>query len=239
MNTEKGSDNFDQDIDALYVQRKHKIKSPDITFKEKSLKKTYSFRGILSLILLGGVASFGILAVINHLAKPSNKDQQKNKSYLTQVDIIHIEKANNAEQLIHVKTHNPPENLNKKLTEQPIRNFDIDTVYQIKPMPAKAISLSSSNVQAIRILTNKLEYNVSQPTFRVMPKLSRNITSQETGRIRLTYTLAIDGKVQNINIIESSLNRQLERSAIESLSQWRYMPKSSNGELLHIEFQFN
>jgi len=239
MNTEKGSDNFDKDIDALYAQRKSNIQSPYIAFKEKSSKKTYNYARFFFIILFGGAASFGIVAVINHLAKLPNNVQQKNKTYLKQVDIINIEKANNAEQLIHVITHNQPENLNKKLTDQPTRNFDIDTIYQVKPMPAKAISLISSNVQAIQILPSKLQYNVTRPTFKVMPKLSRNITSQETGRIRLTYTLANNGKVKNINIIESSLNRQLERSAIESLSQWRYMPNSSNGELLHIEFQFN
>ncbi|XPF93308.1 TonB family protein [Colwellia sp. RE-S-Sl-9] len=243
MSTEKGSDKFDKDIDALYLQRKNNIQAPDITFEgavaDNSPKKRYRMKEVVSILMLGGVASFGIFAVINHLAQlPENTQQPPNES-ITLVEVIDIDKFDKANQPINLTPPKEQKKVRQTLAEQPTRNFEINTGIQVKPKPAKAISINSLNVEAIALVPNKLQPHRVHPTFKVMPDLSRHSASRQSGRVKLTYTLSDEGTVENIAVVESNVNRDLERSAQEALSQWRYAPKSSLGKALQVEFQFN
>ena len=69
------ADKQDEVINKLYQQRKSAAIAPEITFETSELiatdfkEKHFSLMKYIVVILGGGLASFGILAIISHLAK--------------------------------------------------------------------------------------------------------------------------------------------------------------------------
>ena len=172
------ADKFDKEIESLYIERKQSIKAPTIAFNAVPKKPKARLMESLSILAMGGIASFSIFAVINHFA-------------------------------------------------------------HIKPETSESLLLDSTALQVASVLADK---NVKQftlkPIYKVMPVFSRTAT-HENGQIKLTYKVNAKGAVDNIRIMESSVNRTLEKSAKKALSQWQFTPGMNTEEKLHIVFQFN
>ncbi|WP_426359456.1 TonB family protein [Pseudocolwellia sp. HL-MZ19] len=245
MSTEKGRDQFDKDIDALYSQRKNTIHAPKINFTEKPIKPKLRMKEMFSILTLGGVASFGIFAVINHFAYLPDQATKQDVTAMVFVDTIELERFDKDNQAINMKREHKALKEKQILEQQPERSFDLNAAIQVKPQPAKAITLDSSKVSKIALIPNALEHEVIQPTFKVMPSLNRVLTTHQGGRVKLAYNITKEGKVKNIKIIQSNVPRDLEKSAKKALSQWRYpQPTVKEGnqqanEELQVEFKFN
>jgi TonB family protein len=239
MNTEKGRDQFDKDIDALYSQRKNTIQAPEIIFPVKRVKPKMRMKEVFSILALGGVASFGIFAVINHFAYLPDQAIEQNGTAMIFVDSIELERFDEDNQAINMKQANKPVNEKQTLEQQPERNFELSADIQVKPQPAKAITLDSSKVSKIAFIPNALEHEVLQPTFKIMPSINRVLSSNFNGRVKLAYNITKEGKVENIKIIQSNVPRDLEKSAKRALSQWRYPQQEAKDKELQVEFKFN
>jgi len=239
VNTEKSNDNVDKDIEALYVQRKKSIKAPNISFSETEQPKNYRVKSIFSILMLGTVASFGILAVITHFADLSNTQPEKNAASITFVDMIEVESFDEDNQTINIPS-SPKEQKDKHLLAKlPTRGFEPNTQIEVRPQAAKAITLENAKVNIMPLVIDISADNIIQPTFKVMPKVTRNKTTYQSGSVTLTYKISKEGKVKNIKVMQSDVHRDLEKSAKKALTQWRYAQHSNADKELQVEFQFN
>lgn len=238
MNTEKDSEQFDNAIEALYSQRKNSTQAPKIVFEEKKSKYTFKMKEFFSILALGSVASFGILAVMNHFSHLPTHPSEQTSSAMIFVDTIDVKDIDKDNQPINMKPPKHKVDEIKPLAEQPIRTFVLHTEIEVKPEAAKAITLDSNKAITMALIPNTLQGKVPQPTFKVMPVLNRVSGSHKAGRVKLAYKLSVEGKVQSITIIQSNVHRDLEKSAKKALSQWRYPKQLSINEDLHVEFQF-
>ncbi|WP_441003381.1 TonB family protein [Pseudocolwellia agarivorans] len=239
MNTEKGRDQFDKDIDALYSQRKNTIQAPKINFSEKSVKPRLRIKEVFSILALGGVASFGIFAVINHFAYLPDQTIEQDVAAMVFVDTIELEPFDKDSQAINMQKENLTTRVKPTLEQQPERVFELNANIYVKPQPAKAITLDSSKVSKIALIPNALEHEVLQPTFKIMPSINRVLSSNFNGRVKLAYNITKEGKVENIKIIQSNVPRDIEKSAKRALSQWRYPQQETKDKELQVEFKFN
>lgn len=239
MNTEEESEQFDNAIDILYVQRKSNLQAPKIILEENKPKYRFRAKGFFSIIALGSLASFGILAVMNHFAHlPVNQVEQTSTAmvFVNTIDVDDADKDNLSLNMI------PPKYETKErqpLVEQPIRTFELNTEIEVKPEAAKAITLDSNKAITMVLVPEALQNEIPQPTFKVMPVLNRVSGTHKAGRVKLAYKLSVEGRVENITIIQSNVHRDLEKSAKKALSQWRYPKPLSLNEDLQVEFQFN
>ncbi|MEO9510459.1 MAG: TonB family protein [Nonlabens ulvanivorans] len=239
MNTEKGRDPLDKEIDALYAQRKDTIQAPKISFPEKPVKTKLKIKEVFSILALGGVASFGVFAVINYFAYLTDQATEQDVAAVAFVETIELERFDEDNQAINMQKQNPSTKVKATLEQQPERLFELNANIQVKPQPAKAITLDSRKVNKMALLPNALAHQVVQPTFKVMPVVNRALPPNLNGRVKLTYNITNEGKVENIKIMQSNVPRVIEQSAKKALSQWRYPQQSITDKELQVEFKFN
>lgn len=237
MNTEKSNDALDRKLEALYIQRKSSIQSPQVVINDLPNKKAHRVNGVFSMLMVGAVTSFGILAVIHHfshLPEDNVSSFDDGMSYTKQIEVERFDEKN---QDIHI--HQPTKVFKdkNKLTAQPARYFEASTSINVKPHAAKALTLDSLAIKKIALVL-KTEQHITQPTFKVMPELKGVLVSDKTGNIKLSYKVTEEGRVESITITESHVHKKIERAVKEALAQWRYALPVSNKEKLHVEFQF-
>jgi len=233
------ADKFDKDIESLYSQRKQNIKAPSITFKAQAPEKKYRVNKMFSIVALGGVASFGILAVMNHLSLLPIAQQPNTHEPMVIVSTIDVEKYNDTNDVLNLTPPEVQPTIKKSLEAQPTRNFDIDTSIKLKPNTIHKTQVNSEHVEVISLLPNSFGHNIIKPTLKVMPVLERNTQLNQSGTIKLSYKIAENGKTQQINIVSSNVSKAVEKSAKKALAQWRYAPHSNMSDVLQVEFQFN
>jgi len=99
-----------------------------------------------------------------------------------------------------------------------------------KPVPVEATSGKPSrfsiggSVQAAK-LTNKV-----QPVY---PESAKSAGVQ--GTVVLHAVIGLDGKPLSLRIMNSQVDPDLARSAVEAVSQWRYTPTLLNGEPIEVD----
>jgi len=238
MSIEKDSEQLDHVIDALYAQRKNSTQAPRIVLAEKKPKYTFKMNELFSILALGSVASFGILAVMNHFSHlPSHPSEQISAAMIF-VDTIDVKDIDKDNQPINMKPPKREVKEIKPLGEQPVRTFVLHTEIEVKPEAAKAITLDSNQAITMALVPSALQDKVPQPTFKVMPVLNSVLGPHKAGSVKLAYKLSAEGKVKNITIMQSNVHKDLEKSAKKALSQWRYPKQLSLNEDLQVEFQF-
>lgn len=231
------NDNFDREIASLYQQRKQQIEAPEINFAEsKATKKTrYSVLQMLSILFFGGAASFGILAVISHFSvKPPiepmftsvgklNIVELEKEEVISRDDVVIVQAP-----LIPIKPHVAPvQPQHEKALE--IKKVDNDL----------AISLPTGVVNVGAYPTLKQPELSLVPIYQEQPKYSdKAIRARQSGTVKLAYNISSQGKVTDITIVESNVNRQLNNSAKRALSKWLYKPNEFNEEGYEIIFDF-
>ncbi|TWX50599.1 TonB family protein [Colwellia hornerae] len=77
------------------------------------------------------------------------------------------------------------------------------------------------------------------PLYQEQPKYSIDvIRAQQSGTVKLAYSLSPQGEVLNINTVELNVNRELNISARKALSKWRYRRGIYSEERYKIIFDF-
>lgn len=226
---------FEKEITDLYQQRKSQIVAPSISMTEPSSKSKRSFVSLFSIFALGGAASFGIMAIITHFAKSPQANLQ-NQTIKHQVNITEKPSPKPDETVILIKPELPPKppvpplNIKPKLLK-PVKNStqvnDVDNV--------------ELNVVHVASLPQLKEPELSiNPTYKVMPKYSQKaLQDNQSGAIRLRYEIDASGNVTNINVMESKVSRELQRSAKKALAKWKYNPEDNIQSSYEIIFEFN
>ena len=231
------ADKFDKELSELYQQRKQQVDAPivNLTRDEKLHKSQRSPWHILALLLTGGVASFGIMALVTHFAKPpvhGISEQYKQHS----VRVIELTEVKPDEESI------PP--VSTPLPPKP----EITTPKKTDNAKPEALAIS---VKPTLSLNNTLENSLNVPTInqptlsikpihRVMPEYPKSaLYARKSGTVKLQYRIADTGKVVDITSVNQHGHRILERSAKQALAKWRYPTASASDKLLEVEFEFN
>lgn len=232
------ADKFENEISALYQQRKQQTQAPefDPIATTKPVKHQRSPWHMLVLLLTGGIASFGIMAVITHFATPAvhgTSEQYKQHSVrVVEVTEINIETPD----ILPVSPPLPPkpESLAANFTENSRVSQEHMAHTQAKPLLNQTLN-HKVNVPAI----NQPSIAIV-PIHRVMPEYPKSaLYARTSGTVKLQYRISTEGKVVDISGSNKPGIRLLERSAKQALTQWRYPAESGSAQLLEVEFEFN
>lgn len=234
------TDKFDKEIGQLYQQRKRQLVAPEIDInidvRNKDIKSTsqFSLSRMVAIFIAGGTASFGILAIIGHLANnPVKQENSFNVGH--QVEMIKVVTEKVEKDLIPVK---------QPLTPTPIKKLiksELGLVVEPNNETAliKDFTFDEGAVQVITLPQLQEPVISMDPTFKVMPKYSvKALMANQTGTIKLSYKIDVNGKVNNIDILETSVNRELQKSAKLALSKWQYKPAQGYKDSYEIIFEF-
>jgi TonB family protein len=230
------ADKFDKELSELYQQSKKQSHAPtvDLTSDAKPVKSTRSPWHMLALLVTGGAASFGIMALVTHFAKPpahGNSEQYKQHS----VRVVEITEVNpEVVTLPPVTPPLPP----KPEGHTPKASSEIPTPTSAITKPTFAFNKPTADAVNVPEI-NQPTFDV-QPIHRVMPEYPKSaLYSRKSGTVKLQYRISYTGKVIDISGLNKHGNRLLERSAKQALSQWRYPEESGGDKFLEIEFEFN
>ena len=258
------TDNFDKEINQLYQQRKKQLVAPEIDVsssicdtsgvtsgvsadvipnavpnvsthnKQQPATRQNSLLRMMAIFIAGGAVSFGIMAVISHLI---NNPVKHNDLTSTghQIEITKVVPEKVVQKIIPVKQALPPKPINTP--SKPEQGLSIEQHNE-----NTTINELNLNVDTVQVVTlpelNEPALSVS-PTFKVMPKYSINASQvTQPGKIKLRYQIDVNGKVNNISIVESSVNRDLQKSAKLALSKWQYKPGQAYKDKYEIVFEF-
>ena len=226
---------FDKELSGLYQQRKSQIVAPNVNLGASSNIRKYSLFKLLSIFTVGGVASFGIMAIITHFA--ANPIKQKPMLIgQHQVDIADDKIKQVDDNVIVVK----PKLLPKP--EITTLESELDILTPIKN-DAQVNQVEDINLNIVQIVElprlNEPEFLI-KPLYKVMPKFpNKSLQEQQSGAIRLRYEIDSTGSVKNIEVIKSDVSRPLQRSAKKALAKWKYKPEDNVQGSYEIIFEFN
>jgi len=230
-------DNFDKEVSQLYQQRKSEINAPhiDVHLPTKPIKQKLSLSRLFAIFFIGGAASFGVFAVISYLA---NTDQVTKSTFSANhiVEIKKIDTEKVTEKSVVVQQVLPP----KPKRSEPIKTQTVPTQVQNASDEFTQFEIQSPQIQVVTIPKIKEPKLIVTPIYKVIPKYpleARRVGS--SGVIRLKYRINAQGKVDNIDVINSTLERSLQKSAKKALAQWQYPPNARYETSYEIIFEFN
>ena len=232
------ADKQDKVINKLYQQRKSAVIAPQINldmatpFKEKKFR----FTTYVVALLGGGLASFGILAVISHLAQgpvqrnvPENHVNHKGNTVEYKPDKLSdltIQAVDSAVAKINQGLpvlQKTPQRMNEKVISEDVRF----------PIIASAL------------LDDNFVLNVKQPMASIalvhkeMPDYPKTaMLAKKSGKVKLSYRVNNRGEVDNIIVLSESGYRPFQKSAIKALSQWQYVVNTQQSNDYEIVFEF-
>jgi len=231
----KGKD-FDQEIVELYQQRKAQIVAPNIDLQQRASWSKYSPTRLLSLFLAGGIASFGVMAIISHLSSPSSELVTANVIDHP-VELIGLAPKQDDEEQVLLAKSLPPKPKSKLPNNQQILQAKV--VKNDDQELANLVMLSSlvSVVSLPQLSEPKI---VIEPSHKVLPKYSLSARqAKQTGEIVLSYQIDSTGSIKNIAIVSSTVTRQLQRSAQKALAKWKYTPNEQLTGNHQVVFKFS
>jgi len=227
---------FDKEIAELYQQRKAKIVAPTIDLQHRASSSKYSATKLLSLFLAGGIASFGVMAIISHLSNPSS-ERVTAKVIEHPLEFIElVPKQDDEEQALPTKPL-PPQPQSKLPSTQ--KRLQAKVVKSDGQVLDNLVTLGSlvSVVSLPQLSEPKI---VIEPSHKVLPKYSLSARqAKQTGEIVLSYQIDSTGGIKNIAIVYSSVTRELQRSARKALSQWKYTPNKQLTGDHQVVFKFS
>ncbi len=227
--------NFDKDITELYQQRKAQVIAPSVVFPKDSLFIKYRPAKLLSLVLAGGIASFGVMAIISHLARPNNNVVTVT-TLPQQVELIKITPAKPDENPPVAVKPLPP----KPYSKVPNTHQTIQTqVMAIDDNPVPN-SVNLNSLVSVVVLPELSQPEMAiEPTHKVLPEYSLSARqANQTGEITLRYHIDSTGNIENISVVTSNVSRALQRSAKKALAQWRYTPNKELSGEHQVVFKF-
>ena len=231
------ADKFDKELADLYQQRKQQIQAPTINLasETKMIKPQRSPWHMLVLLLTGGVASFGIMALVTHFAKPPvhGVGEQYKQHSVRVIELIEVQPEQ--ETLPPVSRPLPP----KPEITTPTRTDNArPEATAINETPTLSFNNTADNTLKIPAINQP---NVSiNPVHKVMPEYPKSaLYARKSGTVKLQYRISDTGKVVDIVSVNQHGNRLLERSAKQALAKWRYSTANASDKLLEVEFEFN
>ncbi|MBA6415786.1 TonB family protein [Colwellia sp. 6M3] len=231
------TDNFDNELSRLYQQRKNQTQVTDITLDlDKGIKLKRSPWHVVAIFLMGGAASFGIMAIVTHFSKPAVHGISEQYIQHT-VRIVELGEVISQEQgLTIVNPELPPQPSSLSPKNSQNRHVSLDEIVLLKPqLPVQKALKNSLKVPKINAQLIDI-----RPIHRVMPEYPKSaLHARKFGTVKLQYRISNEGKAVDITSLNKQVDRVLERSAKKALTQWRYPLESSSDQLREVEFEFN
>lgn len=230
------SDNFDNELATLYQQRKAQVVAPDVSLKAPSTLSQLSPLSILAIFSAATVASFSIMAVINHLSNATTKQAPVyNTTHQVEIADITPVTTDETEKTITLQPPLPP----KPATNTIIQPTLIDVETQNTNTFVAPKKIATSTIQQVTLPQLTQPQLAQTPTYKVLPKYQINAEQPpQNGAVKLNYTITAEGTVSNIEVTESSVNRKLVLATKKALKQWRYVASDSAVEGVDIVFEF-
>jgi TonB family protein len=233
-------DKFDKELSDLYQQSKQQTDAPrvDLTGATKPTNSLRSPWHMLVLLVAGGAASFGIMALVTNFVKPPEHgdvhgtvEQYKQHS----VRIVEITEVKLEELVLPPPTAPLPP---KPESNAPKATSEVATPTTAIAKPTLALDKPMADL--VNVPTIKQPIFDIKPIHKVMPEYPKSaLYSRKSGTVKLQYRISYTGKVIDISGLNKHGDRLLERSAKQALSQWRYPEESGGEKFLEIEFEFN
>ncbi|WP_440876927.1 energy transducer TonB [Thalassotalea sp. PLHSN55] len=231
------TDNFDKNIKQLYQQRKAQLHAPDIKLADSySTKKDHSWSSRIAILMIGGVASFGIMALVSHFATLPDATKKPTTEVHQPIEIAEVVIAKPTEDAIVVVPKLPP--TPPPPTSPPSQQSLSNGAEQIN-VSAEHFTFNLDEAHVV-VLPDIKQVNMAPKLIhKVAPIYPVNaIKNRRFGSIKLSYKIDDLGKVDNIAVVESKVNKQLEKAAIKALAQWQYQESVSSSEVHHVVFDF-
>lgn len=213
-------DKFDNEIAQLYQQRKQQFVAPTIKLQQEPNYHKYSPIKLLTLFLAGGMASFGIMAVISHLSTNQNKviTPVINRQV---IELIEITPNKTSEQTLPKIKPLPP----KPEVKPPITPSMLPTQVNAHNQSIKPAELTVNLMQVVIVPQLTEPKLINEAIYKVLPEYPVNTrTNKQSGEVKLSYQIDSLGRVINIKVVTSSVGRDLQRTSKKALSQWLYKP---------------
>ncbi|NMP31984.1 TonB family protein [Thalassotalea sp. M1531] len=226
---------FEQELNELYRQRKELVKAPPIDVLKSEGKGVYVPRYLkfAVLSLFGGVASFGVLALITHFAAPKVQPPVIDGT----ATLLPVEIASpDLDEPITIKTSLPPI---PKIVIRPIETRSMPNGTE-KIHAAKDFQQANEDINSL-VIPEVAKPNVQQliPLLKVLPEYPKSVARKKaSGVVRLSYEVNAKGEVINIKVEQAQGERLLRRAAQKALSQWRYPKNESSQGRLEVLFDF-
>jgi len=227
-------ESLDKEINELYLKRKEQLDVPSVNLStaKKTIKETFSLTKILALFSVGLGVSFGIFALVQHIAHlPQSKNNKtiKTSGYIVEredkiADIpVKVVVPKKIVKLPQAPSYQPPN------ATPNIKVANLDKLPKVELLPLPKAKLATITVSSLAI----------KPDFKVMPNINEKITPLiKNGFVQLRYNINKLGETENIKIIKSSVTQDIQRAAKKALRQWRYQPKQQFKDHYEVVFEF-
>ncbi len=229
------TDKFDNEITRLYQQRKQQFIAPQIKLQHEPNNNKYSPFKLLVLLLSGGLASFGIMAVISHL---STNQTNTTAPVINQHTIEFIELTSNkvTEKTLPAIKPLPP----KPAVNTPVTPLILPAQVNTKKHDIIPKKLKVDLIQVVSVPELTEPKLVISPIYKILPEYSIDArTNKQTGEVKLSYQIDSSGRVNNVKIVASSVDRNLQRATKKALAQWLYKPNARLLQEHEIIFKFS
>lgn len=226
---------FDKELSALYQQRKSTIVAPNVILANNSVRNRNSVIKLLSIFTVGGVASFGIMAVMSYFSTTQVGEEQV---YNTQYQVSIVDNISKVvdDKTVTIKPKLPPKPETQLLDEQ----VDILVPVKESTQASDVENIKTSQVKIVQLPNLTEPVFLIKPVYKVMPEYSqRSMQNKQSGMIKLRYDIDATGSVKNIEVVNSEVNRELQRSAKKALAKWKYNPTDNDEQGYEIIFEFN
>lgn len=226
-------------LKSLYQQRKNQVVAPKVNLSQISNKPPVrdNVWGRLVIALVGGsFASFGILAVISHLAELPEETKNQQPIITQQASEVEFQQDDESllaqqavEKLLQENSTELP-----KLTPVPKRTAMLVKSYQL-PLP----KIDENDLVKHFNLTIKQPEIKANITLQVMPEYpTKAVLDGRNGYVRLSYQVLPSGKVDTIKVLASDGHRDMQKSAIDALAKWHYKMNEQQRINSEIVFEF-
>ncbi|WDD99239.1 energy transducer TonB [Thalassomonas actiniarum] len=229
---------FEQEIHALYQQRKNQLQPPEIKLSGQGMAGSSYLAWMRPLLFLfgGGVVSFGLMALVSHFA---GYQQQTQAVPEPEQRFIHLAPEPEPEEQQAVIAVIPP--LPPKVVPQPPEVSPVltaDRHQQVGNSGEFNWQVNTSQETAFPEL--KQPGLALTPTYKVMPEYSVKARQKgQQGEVKLGYKINQAGQVTDIQVIDASVGRELQKLSRQALAKWRYQPGTAAGQQHQVVFEFS
>ena len=241
-NSDAEHDQLDNDISVLYQQRKQAAVPPTINFEKAAAEESSSQRKNpvikgLGILFSASFTSFGIFAIITHLAKAPDIEETTN--YEPKFVLIESTPIPNGTTPIQPEIPPMPPQPGKTVVEKiPVEEVNLASLPKVKiVMPGRIFTQASVTIPEINV-----EEAQVAPSHKVIPSYPIGARKDKvTGKVMLTYDVDATGGVINIELVDSpktDTKKLLSHSAIKALKQWKFVELEQTSIDNYIVFEF-
>lgn len=232
------ADKFDKELSDLYQQRKQQTIVPEVELSAAANKQQTNQRSplhMLALLLAGGVASFGIMAMVNYFAKPDvhgTLDQYKKHS----VKIIELAPDKIEPNILPPTPPLPP----KPEHLAPASTSPLEHTADIIAVEKPSIEIDNAINDTLDVPDIAQPKSQPVPIHKVMPEYPKSaVFARQSGTVKLAYRINEQGQVVDIISFNERSHRALEKSAKQALAKWQFSPQAHSDKTLEVMFEFN